>query len=631
MLPPFDLQGGVLLAIARGTAVAGVLSAFGTLAFRNMVLPKAFAGAPVALGDRVRRSLLLLAQGSVAAAILATLAWMVVGSATMADADSPAAAFGAVPKVLGATWFGHVIASQLAALVLLGAAIGRRDTVPRQRLAFGVATVALCLQAGHSHAAAMYRGPSLLLGMELAHLAGAGGWLGGLLPLLIVVRAAPPRLGAQAARWFSPLGQACVGLLAVSALVQGWVLVGSVPGVVGTAYGWMVLVKLALSAVLLSFAAANRYRLAPALLQGDAQAARRALVRSIGWQTGAALAIVGAAVVLSGLPPAMHLQPVWPFARQVDFAAVHEDPDLRREAMQAGLALALALALLAASVLRRRWRVPAAAAGALTAWFALPHLGVLLADATPTSFYRSPTGFASDSIVQGAALFAADCAVCHGAAGRGDGALARTLPVKPADLTASHVLLHTDGEMFWWLTQGIRTPTGVQAMPGFASRLGEDQRWAVIDYVRAHAIGEAFRTTDGWSRPVRAPGFQASCGTVTLALPDPPGRFVRLVIGPAPAGPAAPGLVTVGTQPGPPGACVAAGDAVAAAYAIVSGAGAAPVSTQFLIDAQGWLRAVQRPGATMGWNDAALLAATLHTLRHPVASPPAGMHMDMKM
>ncbi len=634
MIPPFDLQGGAPLAIVRGTAVAGMLSTSGTLAFRNLVLPKAFVHAPAALAASVKRWLLVLAQASLAVTLLATLAWLVVESANMADADSLSAAFAAVPTVLQTTSYGHVIALQVGALVLLAAMIGRRDTPFRQRLAFGVATVTLCLQAGHSHASSMEEGPSLLLGMDVLHLLGAAGWLGGLVPLLVVVRMAPPELGAMAARWFSPLGQWCIALLAVSALVQGWVLVGSVPGLVGTAYGWMVLVKLALSAVLLAFAAVNRYRFAPALRHAESpRSAKRILVRSIILQTGAALAIVGAAVVLSGLPPAMHLQPIWPFARRIDLSAVREDPDFLREAVLAGLSLAAALAILAAAFLWRRWRLPAAAVAALIAWFAAPHLDVLLADATPTSFYHSPTGFSSDTIVEGAALFGPNCAVCHGTAGLGNGPLAKGLAVPPANLTADHVLMHDDGEMFWWLSHGIQTPEGAPAMPGFAPRLTDDQRWSLIDYVRAHDLGVALRSSGVWPQPVRAPGFQARCGDAIIGSSDFDADFVRVVIGAAPAGPARPGLVEIGTQPGAPGACVVGDEKVATAYAILSGVPpAALAGTQFLIDRAGWLRAMQRPGTSMGWDDAEMLSAELQSLRqHPVASAPAEMHMDMKM
>ena len=109
--------------------------------------------------------------------------------------------------------------------------------------------------------------------------------------------------------------------------------------------------------------------------------------------------------------------------------------------------------------------------------------------------------------------------------------------------------------------------------------------------------------------------------------------FLRLVIGAAPAGTAQPGLTEIGTQPGSPGACVVTDEKMPAAYAIIAGTQpGALAGTQFLIDSQGWLRAMQPSGKTMGWDDANVLSAELRSLRqHPVASAPAGMHMDMKM
>jgi len=132
---------------------------------------------------------------------------------------------------------------------------------------------------------------------------------------------------------------------------------------------------------------------------------------------------------------------------------------------------------------RARWLI--AIIGAAAAYLAIPHLDLLLAEAYPTQYWQSPTGFASASIADGATLYPGHCSNCHGAEGHGNGPAASTLPVPPADLTAEHLWAHEDGELFWWLSHGITAPGGGVAMPGFADTLTEDQRWALIDWVRA--------------------------------------------------------------------------------------------------------------------------------------------------
>ena len=641
MLPPFDLQGGAALVAARGAAVTGLLSAFGTIAFRVLVAPKPFVQMQPARADAAKIQLLWLAQLSLAVSLAGTMAWLLVQAADMADAGSIAAAFAALPVVLAKTSFGHVVVLQAAALLILSAVLGWRDRMPRQRAALAVALLAVAVQSGHSHAFSMVPGPSLLLACDIVHLLGAGGWLGGLVPLLLLVRSASAKAGAAAARGFSPLGQLCIGALVVSAAIQGWVLVASVPGLIGTAYGWLVLVKLVLFAALLGFAWCNRFRLAPALMQGaslqdDPERARRVLVRSITWQTGFGVAIVIAAVVLSELPPAMHLQALWPFDKRFSLAAIQEDPDFRREVLQAGSILAAAIVLLMLALVLRRFRLAALAIVAVAAWFAAPHLDLLLVTAYPTSFYHSPTGFSTAAIVDGETLYARHCVSCHGPDGGGNGVLAKTLPVPPADLTAAHLWMHSDGELFWWIGHGIATPEGAQAMPGFAGTLDDDARWALIDYIRAHNAGHARLATGEWPFAVAAPGFGARCGDRAIDLADLRGRFVRLVIGASP--PAAAGQGGVATvlaappQGVPAGMCVTRDETVAAAYAIVAGLDPeAMAGVEFLIDGEGRVRAMQR--GTGDWDDPKRLEAAVAALRSrmPARSMAASEPMKMPM
>ncbi len=237
------------------------------------------------------------------------------------------------------------------------------------------------------------------------------------------------------------------------------------------------------------------------------------------------------------------------------------------------------------------------------------------------------------SATGGAALFAKNCAMCHGAEGRGDGKLAKSLPVPPANLTAPHVLMHSDGQMFRWLSEGIKSPLGVQAMPGFAGRLTENERWDLIDYIRAHNLGLAFRKAGAWPQRVEAPSLQARCGTRTVQLRDLRRRFVRLVIGSVPAAPPGGGdVVTIATKASFPGICVADTETVDAAYGVVSGfPPAARPGTQFLIDGKGFLRAVQPPGSGPGWDDPKTLAnEIMHLQTQPVLSS-GSSHETMKM
>jgi mono/diheme cytochrome c family protein len=353
------------------------------------------------------------------------------------------------------------------------------------------------------------------------------------------------------------------------------------------------------------------------------------MLRRLRWP---AAGLVFAAAVAALLVLPSPLQPPWPFAWMPSLVTLREDPDFRREAIGGVLLLAAGAAVLAASLAIRRWRWPALAAGLVLVAFAWPHLDLFFVPAYPTSFYRSPTGFAAPTIVEGASLYPGHCAGCHGADGRGDGALATALPVPPADLTALHLWAHADGELFWWLSHGMAAPEGGMAMPGFADRLSVSQRWALIDYIRAHNGGAEMAAGGDWAIPVRAPDFPLRCGAGATRLRALHGHVVRLVFWPAPSAPvplpattpAAPLTVAVGSDAAAD--CRADDPAIVAAYAVVAGVEPAELAgAQFLIDPEGWLRDLQLPGrARQGtapdrWQDAALLLADIRDIcNHPI-------------
>lgn len=83
------------------------------------------------------------------------------------------------------------------------------------------------------------------------------------------------------------------------------------------------------------------------------------------------------------------------------------------------------------------------------------------------------------SVARGRELFAQNCARCHGESGRGDGPEADTLAVPPADFKV-HVPFHTDLFFFQVITRGFG-----DVMPSFADQISEEDRWNLINFLRA--------------------------------------------------------------------------------------------------------------------------------------------------
>ncbi len=302
----FGLSGiELLLALVRGLFVASVLSVLGASLFLSAVAPPIWPRLHDSSASLIQGRCRRLVWASLIAASVTGLVWLVLEAGAIADAETTGQTLAAVPSVLFDTRFGQVLAAQALALLGVGAATATQRQVG-PLAATSLAGVATLLEAGHSHAFAMAHGLSALLLSQALHLLGAGAWLGGLLPLLLVVREAPLDVAALAARRFSTLGLASVAILAATAMFQGWILSGGLPGLVGTAYGGVLLTKATLFTALIALAAFNRFRLAPVLAAPHGEQKRRALIRSIGAETILGLCVVLMAGLLSSLEPGMH-------------------------------------------------------------------------------------------------------------------------------------------------------------------------------------------------------------------------------------------------------------------------------------------------------------------------------------
>lgn len=153
-------------------------------------------------------------------------------------------------------------------------------------------------------------------------------------------------------------------------------------------------------------------------------------------------------------------------------------PRLLPEARIGVVLLALGMILLAGTLavrLRRTaWRrgawIGAAAlvlSGLLVAgWYSVP--------TTPLTSRANPQPATADVLAQGQALFAQNCAICHGPNGAGIGKPGSAIPASIADR-------YTDGDLYWLITNGLPG----KGMPPYSSRLSPAERWQVVRYLRS--------------------------------------------------------------------------------------------------------------------------------------------------
>ncbi len=82
------------------------------------------------------------------------------------------------------------------------------------------------------------------------------------------------------------------------------------------------------------------------------------------------------------------------------------------------------------------------------------------------------------SLERGRKLFETNCAVCHGATGRGDGPAGAGLNPKPANLRVM-AGMHSAGDLAWKIAHGRG------AMPAWKGTLKEHQIWDLVNYLKS--------------------------------------------------------------------------------------------------------------------------------------------------
>jgi putative copper resistance protein D len=329
------------------------------------------------------------------------------------------------------------------------------------------------------------------------HLIVASVWFGGLPGVILVVSTTTTgstddrsRAGDVLSR-FSALALPMMIAVIVSGLVVANRMIDTnYAGLVATTYGWLLILKLALLAIILFIASRAKSVWVPSLRQSPdtAAAGGRKLRTWVRIEFVLAILLVIVATLLANAVPAKHdVIDNWPYPFRFSIDATWGDWLVRTI-----VGIGLIFVILAGSTIvlgrKKQWQAPwRIAVPALLGSLGLAGTFYPIAvQSYPETYRKTPVPFDAISIANGAELFTANCIPCHGPHAKGNGVLAKTLPKQPVDLlTEPHTAMHTAGDFFHWLTYGRFN--GI--MPAFGEKFSEEERWDLLNFLHANSRG----------------------------------------------------------------------------------------------------------------------------------------------
>ncbi len=390
-------------------------------------------------------------------------------------------------------------ASALAVLVIV--LYIRMSPATQWRYAICASAAALTLALGSlaSHSAAEEQAVLATFTYAL-HLIAASVWFGGLPGFILVALSSTTtpsgsaeertRAGDTLNR-FSKIAFPTMIIIVMSGLFVAYRMIDpNYAGLVATTYGWLLMAKLTLLAIILAIASRAKSVWVPSLKQSPETAAAggQKLRTWVRIEFVLAILLVVVATLLANAVPAKHdVIDNWPFPFRFSIDATWGDWLVRTIV---GIGLVLLIVAGSTIVLGRKkqwaglWRIaiPAVLGGLGLAGTFYP----IAVQSYPETYRKTPVPFDAISIANGVDLFAANCVPCHGPQAKGNGVLAKTLPKQPIDfLTEPHTALHTAGDFFHWLTYGRFN--GI--MPAFGEKFSEEERWDLVNFLHANSRG----------------------------------------------------------------------------------------------------------------------------------------------
>lgn len=179
-----------------------------------------------------------------------------------------------------------------------------------------------------------------------------------------------------------------------------------------------------------------------------------------------------------------------------------------------------------------------AGAGFLAAPLALNHKSTLPFETTLARLVKNravpddvrdrtnPQAGDAAAVTEGRRLYSVSCVACHGSNGQGNGPIGRNLYPPPASLVSDDVRGLTDGEIYWFVRNGI----SFAGMPSYGittttavATYDETQLWQLVAQVRAlqsaAGTGAGSAAPAGVASPVASPS--ASPAPARSATPSP--------------------------------------------------------------------------------------------------------------
>ncbi len=308
---------GAVLIAARAIHFAATALIAGTIIFDSCIAkPVLERNNTTALAFR-RRAHRSIGTG-LSLAVVTGVIWLLMQAAAMSGMPlDEALNANVLSTVVGETQFGQVTIIRAGLAICLGCLL-ILDRAPVTAQWLGVAAAAgfagSLAWAGHAGGTVGTLG-YVHLAADALHVLAASAWIGGLLsliPLLMTVTKLRQdlSLARDVIERFSILGIASVAILLFSGAVNAAILVRSPLALVTTDYGRVLMLKLAVFAAMLAFAAINRLRLTPRLAfiaNEPSPVALSHLVRNSIIEAILGLIILAIVAVLGTMHPAAHL------------------------------------------------------------------------------------------------------------------------------------------------------------------------------------------------------------------------------------------------------------------------------------------------------------------------------------